>query len=242
MKKSLKENNHQYWNNIGESYTSGWTSGSKGIMSQKELSFINLYLRRFKPQSILDIGIGNGRIIENHIKNSGKQTKIFGADVSEEMVKICKKKFEKEIKIIGIKKSDASDIDSCFRNKFDFVTSIRCIKYNKDWEKILKKIYKKLNSKGIFIFDITNKYSINFLYKSKIPQYRLSTEEIITSLNKIGFRILDMRTFNRLPDVLYDLSANKTYKKALKFTEKILSRVLGNTRLGKIVFISAIKE
>lgn len=241
MKESL-EKNSKYWNDIGANYTSGWKTGSKDLMSQKELDFINKYLLKSNTKNILDIGIGNGRIIGNIIKNTSIQTKIFGIDISEEMISTCNKLFSKSKRDIKIKLCDASDVDKCFPDKFDFITSIRCIKYSSKWKSIIKKIYKKLNDKGVFIFDITNKYSVNTFFRSAIPQYRLSPKEIKEYLKKTGFTVKEMESYNRLPDFLYDLSSNKIYGNLLLSIEKLLSFIFGKTLFGKIIFICAIKE
>ena len=59
------DKNKQHWDKLGIGYSNAWVGKAKQFMSLKEMSFINTFLLRKKPKNILDIGIGNGRILAN---------------------------------------------------------------------------------------------------------------------------------------------------------------------------------
>lgn len=239
---SSKQVNKQHWDNLNTRYSNVWVKRAKKALSEKETGFINTYLRKSKPSKVLDIGVGNGRILSNLIKSTPKGSRLYGMDISDQMVKICKEKFRKNPKVKKIIACDVSQIDKCFKEDFSFITSIRVLKYNKDWPKILKKIHLKLTSGGIFVFDMLNENSINRFFKYEIPMYRTNENDLRYVLEKTGFEILDMKSFSRLPDILYELSENDIYVSALLLTEKILSIVLGNTFLGRILFVAVRKK
>lgn len=242
MNSSNKKQIKKHWDSININYSKSWEKGVKKIMSEPETLFIKQYLKKKKPQRILDIGSGNGRILNAHINWSPNNSQIYGFDISSEMVKICKAKLGSSSKLKGIKVCDASNVKNSFPGKFDFITSIRCIKYNDDWQQIINDIYNKLNSGGTFIFDISNKYSINQLYRTKVVYYRQSKREIERILKKTGFKIIEIKTFSRIPDRLYELSNNRHYAAFLHTAEDILGRIFGKTLFGKVLFISVSKE
>ncbi len=91
--------NKNYWNKWGSKYSTVWQNKAKQKLSYKETSLIERYLDSQKSRRILDIGVGNGRILESIIVNSRKKPEIFGVDISGNMVNICRKKFKGEIAI-----------------------------------------------------------------------------------------------------------------------------------------------
>ncbi len=237
-----KDINKNHWDDLNINYSNVWVKSGKKRMSEKEMGFINYFLNKKQPINLLDIGVGNGRILQNHIINTRNGTEIFGMDISDKMVDICKDKFKNESKIKEIKVRDVSKIAACFSERFDFITAIRILKYNEDWENIFKEIYLKLNSGGILIFDMLNKNSINKFSNYKIPIYRATKIELENKLEKVGFKVLDIKTFSRIPDLFYELSENKAYIYLLFLLEKLISIILGKTFLGRILFISVSKK
>ena len=80
-----------FWNKVGDNYQDSWNGLAKRATSDRELMIINGYLQKTSPKNILDIGIGNGRILSLLIKESLKNSKVSGIDISDSMVKYCQK-------------------------------------------------------------------------------------------------------------------------------------------------------
>ena len=238
----LNNNNKIYWNKLNNKYSDVWKSKAKQKMALSEADFISGYLIKLKPNRILDIGIGNGRILENHIKNSLENAKIFGIDISEKMVGICKNRFRNENKIKEIKTCDISTENLCFDDNFDFMTGIRILKYNKNWQEILIKIYDKLNKNGIFIFTMLNSNSADRFLKHRVSIYKTNKRELKNVLQNIGYEVIDLKSFTKIPDVFYILFDNSFYVSLLINTEKFLELVLGKTFLGRVLFIVCRKK
>jgi 2-polyprenyl-3-methyl-5-hydroxy-6-metoxy-1,4-benzoquinol methylase len=243
MKSSI---NKTYWNQYGKDYSRVWESKAKSELLSKELNFITSYLKSIKAITILDIGVGNGRILTRLNKESEKNAQIYGIDISDEMVRICKDLFKDKKKIKQIKVCDVSREDISINTTFDFVTTIRVLKYNKNWREIIKKIYKKLNKRGVFIFTMPNIKSVSRLHKDKFSNGELEIQytdiqELYQVLQSIGFQVLEIRSLSRIPNFFYDLHNSDSYVKTILGIESLLDKTLGTTNFGRELFIACQK-
>jgi SAM-dependent methyltransferase len=229
--------NKHYWRAIGDRYQDSWKSAAKRGLSEKEVGFIN----RFMPTNAitLDIGIGNGRILKNYLA-SKKTNAIYGIDYAEAMVDYCKKKFKTNKKIKRICMCDVSKQELPFKKKFDTITAIRVLKYNRNWKKTIKKISDSLKPSGILIFSMPNKYSINYLARPNTDIYWTTESEIRKICIANGLTILEIATFTKLPDFLYDTSNDDFSAHLISLTECSLSLVLGNN-FGRFFFVAVKK-
>jgi len=242
---SSKENK-QFWEDCNLSYSKVWETRGRQEMSKRELGYIDQCLQKFKPSKILDVGVGNGRILENLIKFSPPRAEISGIDISNEMVIICQKKFRGNKKIKAISVCDLSAEELSFKDKFDFVTMVRVLKYNQNWPQMIEKIYGRLLPGGIFIFTMPNKISISFFSgdtfsEKNIPILYSSKAELKKILVNTGLKLIEFRAFSKMPNFLYHICQNKFYVKFLLFVEKILEIILGNSFLGRELFVVCIK-
>jgi len=233
--------NRRHWDEAGANYSKSWESYGRREMSKNEMSFIVKYLKYTNQNSLLDLGIGDGRVLKTLSENTKINSKIYGLDISPLMVEICKEKFKDSQKIKELKICDIANEDIFFNNKFDFITAIRVLKYNENWRLIIKKAYNHLNSGGIFVFTMLNSKSINRFVKSTIPIHRTNVKELKEILTKSGFEILEIRSFTKLPDFFYNISKNKIFAKLVIFSEKLLEIILGKVFLGRILFIAGKK-
>lgn len=238
--------NKKYWEDTNINYSKVWQSRGRQEMSKRELNFIDKCLFKYSPRRILDIGMGNGRILENLIKFSSEQAEIFGIDVSEQMVKICREKFKNENKVQQISVCDLSQENICFNENFDFITMIRVLKYNKNWQEMIKKVYDQLNSGGVYIFTMPNKISISYFSgdtfsEKNIPILYTSYNELRKILASVDFKLVEFRAFSKMPNFLYHICQNKFYVKSLLFIEKALEIILGKSFLGRELFVVCIK-
>jgi len=231
-----------HWNNVNIEYNRSWSTLAQKEMSRREMDFINYYLKKKKPKIVLDIGVGTGRVLRNLIKNTGDDTQIFAIDYAKKMVSYCQKTFKTNKKVKKIAVCDVSRDNIDIFNSFDFVTAIRILQYNKNWVEILKKIYKKINKKGILIFSMPNYNSINrFIGNRSGHTTVLGLKKI---LPPIGFEIIEVRSMTKIPDFFYQCSFadNVLYTKILIFLEKTLEIIFGKTFLGRVLFIVVRKK
>jgi len=124
-----------------------------------------LFKRYLKPgMSILDIGVGGGRTTPYLSKIAARYV---GADYSNAMVEVCKKRFP----ALEFCHADATDMRVFQDNEFDAVVfsfnGIDAIRSHEERAKCLKEIARILKSGGIFIFSSHNARVLGVW-----PQYR----------------------------------------------------------------------
>lgn len=232
------DTNKDHWDELGSNYRKVWEGCGKNEMNKREMSFIMKYIKKTNQNLLLDVGMGNGRILETLLENTKINSEIFGLDISSEMVAICKEKFKNTQKIKDLKTCDIANETVPFNKCFDFITAIRVLKYNENWREIIKKLYKKLNHHGIIVFTMLNSRSINRFFKYTIPLYRTNVKELRKVLVEAGFEILEIRSFTKLPDLFYNNSKYKLSAKLVIFLERLLETILGKVFLGRILFIA----
>jgi len=237
-------NPKEQWNNIGIEYDKIWKGRARKEMEKKELNFINEYINK-DSRKVIDIGIGCGRILGNYVSND-LINEIYGIDIAEKMVEICKKKFKNDDKIKSIGICDISKDNIPYHTEFDFISAIRVLKYNRNWKEIIEKISNQLSPNGIFVFTMPNKYSINnfsacfnkfILKNNNYDICRTSGKEIQRVCKGLNLKLIKIISFSKIPDIFYDFSDNYIYVKLLMLSENILERIFGRVFLGRQLFI-----
>lgn len=143
-----------------------------------------------KPLNWLDVGCGTGKMAELILENTAIN-KLVLCDNSIQMIEIAKKRVHnKKVEFIH------SSIDHMDRhNAFDVVTAVQVFHYFQREERInaIKKSYKALKSKGIFItFENFAPYSEmgKVLFLKRWKEYQLSQgksyEECETHISRYG--------------------------------------------------------
>ena len=157
-----------------------------------------------KDRTVLDIGCGNGRLSQAFLFKS-----YLGVDISEELIKIAKEKYEDKSKGISfqngsflslpssIKPTSSTDsssnsstlpIDSS-TSKFNIIVSIAAfhpLPSPNDRKKTLENIHSSLKKDGIFIFSVWN-----LLHMEKyIPEKKKALLRSILTLGMIHHRDL----------------------------------------------------
>ena len=242
MKSYSTESNIKYWDQWNIKYSDVWKTTARQIMSKKETGLISKELRKLKATNILDIGIGNGRILEILNNKSVPKAKIYGIDISGEMVKICQNKFTNQFKIVQLKTCDLSVQGLPFKVKFDLVTSIRVLKYNANWKKMIKRVFDRLNPGGVFIFTMPNKLSVSGLSgdtfsDNNSPIIYSNILELKKVTSDTGFSGFEVLAFSKLPNFLYHMSNNRFFVKLLLSTETVLEKILGQSLFGRELFV-----
>lgn len=230
----------KHWNKIGKSYTAFWESRAKQEINKKELSFINRYLQKRKAQRILDIGVGSGRIIENYLTSSTVK-EVYGVDWAKSMVSYCRNKFKGDKRIKRIEVCNISKEKLPFKKGFDFISAVRILKYNKNWHEIVEKIINTLVKGDIFVFTIPNKNAFLRFTNPETAIYSATKDEVESLIKLQKGKILQITTFTKLPDVVYDISDNRYFVQVVLLLEQTLRKLFGDIFLGREFFIAVSK-
>ncbi|MBI2019788.1 class I SAM-dependent methyltransferase [Candidatus Daviesbacteria bacterium] len=232
-----KNRDQKHWETVAHSYNAFWRSKAKQELSKKELNFINSFLNKTKGRYILDIGVGSGRIIDNYLKESSAK-EIYGVDWAKSMVEFCRNRFKNDRRVRSIKVCNISSEKLPFNQKFDFISAIRVLKYNSNWQAIIGNYINKLTDNGVFVFTMPNKNSFLRFTKPETSIYSTTRTELERTVRKQKGEIIKITSFMKLPDVFYDISDNSFYVSTLLQFEKILRNIFGETFLSRIFFIS----
>jgi len=238
-----------FYDRCGEGYSRAWASLSKKYIDRFETKLIRKAVEKAtkskgdKRIKVLDVGIGTGRIASVLLKDN---VKYYGVDISEKMIKICKKRFKgnKKIKALTV-----WDIASSFPNefgRFDLITAVRSLYYTNAWRKTISQARARLNPGGIFFFTFPNRYSTSLLprllfKKRGVKSYQTKYSELEDVIKKAGFSDYEIRGYAKLPDTLYDFCNGNYSTTILILFENILRFSLGETFLARMFYVTCKK-
>ena len=161
------------------------------IMNQTQYKGIINNLNCSPNDRILDIGFGNGYLINNLAKIS--QATFHGIEISDDMIKTGCKRNRKliEQEKVHLTKGDVMDIP--FENAyFDKIYTVNTVYFWKDLDKSLLEIKRVLKPNGTFINAI---YSKEWLDKIRYTQhgfYKYSPDELVKITSRNGLNILNV--------------------------------------------------
>ena len=105
----------------------------------------------------IDLGCGTGNFSVKILKKFSIEN-LELLDISQNMLKLSKKKIKRSVKILNVDFDSFDDF-----GKFDLIYSNMSLHWSSNIEMLLKKIFFKLKSNGIFIFSLPNNESFNEL-------------------------------------------------------------------------------
>lgn len=236
------KSNKRYWDSWNSRYSDVWKPPARQEMSKKETDYIVSKIPSKKNSSLLDIGVGNGRILDVLSKKSARNTTVYGLDISQKMVEICNDRFRDNKKIKKIEVCDLSSDTIPYKTKFSLITVIRVLKYNSNWKKMLKKIYDQLESGGGLVFTMPNNQSVSIFSgdtfsDQNTPIIYTNPSDLNKVLRSVGFKNIEILAFSKVPNFLYHLSNHKYYVRFLLVSERLLEAIFGNTLFGRELFI-----
>jgi arsenite methyltransferase len=159
-----------------------------------------------KQSNILDIGYGNGYLIQKIYKKY--QPNIFGIDISKDMMDIAIKRNQKAAKEgkINLSVGDCCQL-SYEDNTFIAVTSVNTIYFWSDVQTGLSEIYRALKKDGIFYNVVYSKEWLKKLSYTKKGFQFFDKEDLIQLGKNAGFSEIIIK------DIAYGKSYMVQYKK-----------------------------
>ena len=167
------------------------------IFNQKQYKAVLDNINLKDNDNILDIGFGNGYLI-NKLFKKYIQIKIFGIEISNDMVNKVSKKYKKYIEKEQLKLNLEDIGKTSFENEtFNKIYTINTIYFWNNIEKCFSEIKRILKPNGIFLNIIYTKEYLNKIIYTKYGFNKYTVEEIKNITENNGMEILKIIEIKR---------------------------------------------
>jgi ubiquinone/menaquinone biosynthesis C-methylase UbiE len=139
--KNLEQKNKEFFNKIAGYYDKSIFKNLLFNPVKKAVEFVKVK----KNSKILDAGCGTGNLLKI-LEDKNKNLRLYGVDISKEMLKIAGKKLKK-----GIIKLQSAENMNFKKNYFDYVFSIDSFHHYYDNKLVMRNFYRVLKRKGCLI-------------------------------------------------------------------------------------------
>jgi 2-polyprenyl-3-methyl-5-hydroxy-6-metoxy-1,4-benzoquinol methylase len=230
--------NKQYWDRLGAAYSANWDRPAKRVMSDLELDFVERHLPRRSGLAAMDVGIGNGRIIERLLARH-EVAELYGIDIAPQMVEVCRVTIGTNPKVRGLHVCDVSAESIPVERDLDFVSCIRVLKYSRNWAEIVAKLAAKLAPGGTMVFTMPNRRSLTRSRAYAVEYHLTSEAELRMVVEAASCELLELSGFTKLPDLLYRAASRPTAARAVLGVERGLDVATGRARFARELFVAA---
>ena len=149
-------------------------------------------MRLSKGMKVLDIGFGNGYL--DALIYRKEQCRIYGIDISEDMVKLASEKNKKGIVNGDIHFTVGDCCNLVFEDQaFDIVVTMNTIYFWNDTIKGLQEIYRVLKDGGVFYNAALTKENLDKLFYTKNGFKKFEKHEYSEMGQKIGFNKISFK-------------------------------------------------
>ena len=162
------------------------------IMNQKLYNSVLRHINLEPNSIILDIGFGNGYLI-NKLFKKNIPIKIYGIEISNDMVNKVSRKYKHHIKNDRLKLFLENIEKTSFENDtFDKIVTINTIYFCENHRKCISEIKRILKPNGIFLNLIYTKDFLNKFVYTKYGFNKYSVDEIKTLTVENGMKIIEI--------------------------------------------------
>jgi ubiquinone/menaquinone biosynthesis C-methylase UbiE len=160
------------------------------IMNQKHYSAVLDNIELEPNNIILDIGFGNGYLINKLFKKNIPIT-IYDIEISSDMMNKVSKKNKQNINDGKLKLLLENINDTSFEtNTFDKICTVNTIYFWNDYEKCFSEIKRILKPNGIFLNNFYSKEFLENIIYTKYGFNKYTVEEIVKMTEKNGLKII----------------------------------------------------
>ncbi len=212
----------QFYDDLGEGYLETFETESMAKVLRTENDLVLFCLPESSNRlNVLEIGTGPGRIAAEVVK---KNVCFTGVDLSRTMVQACQRRIGPGHVLIHHDVSKGLPFPD---EAFDYIYSIRVLKYVHDLPCLLRDAHRVLAPGGTFLFSMSNQHSINALQmRQHVTYHRYSIKSVKEMLGRCGFSSVRLIGGPKLPDVIYQRKGEKLFH-LVSSTEKGLDRFIG---------------
>jgi len=140
--------------------------------------------RDFKGKKVLDVGSGNGYVLSKYATEGAE---VFGIDITEAGIELCRKRFE----YLGLngdfRVADAQEIPFS-DDTFDCVCSMGVLHHVPDTQKALDEIYRVLKPGGRLIVMFYHRHSAKYQFKYRVWSLLTgkSMQQLVNEFDGVG--------------------------------------------------------
>jgi SAM-dependent methyltransferase len=235
-----EERNKNFWGGIGADYSQGWAGPGQQIISEKERSFVTQHMPAVPGQSVADIGIGNGRILETLLSKDLVEA-VYGVDIAPQMVELCKARLSGHRKLKGLFVCDIGRDPLPLPRDLQFISAIRVLKYSQNWWDIVAgSLIPHLAPGGVLVFSMANRNSSKrFSRPYDVDYFTTTPKELRQRLASANSELLTISGFSKVPDFFYRTFKTALLTEALIASERFLSWAVGEAHLARELFVAA---
>lgn len=179
--------NKRFFNRIAPYYDKGifneWLTNRLIDMLQE--------IKLNKSSVILDAGCGTGNLLEL-LNNQNKNFKLYGLDISKEMLKIARQKLKKDV----VLKLESIENTNFKNNLFDYAFSTEAFHHYSDYNEVMKNFYRTLKKNGkLIVLDLDFGFLLNKLFHFIEPgNNRMHSKKEFRNLFKqYGFKVIKQK-------------------------------------------------
>ena len=209
-----------------KSFVHFWEGDKKAARERAERVLKPIRKYNEKAEKVLELGVGLGAVLDNF----PKKFIIYGLDIKEEYIDICKKKIKRGKFFVSSMHN--FKIDEKFDVIFSVFDSINFLEDFSQWESTFKAVSHHLNEGGLFVFD---------MYTPKTLQHFRGTEPKASKVSK-GYEIewaivkgntltWDLKIFEKITEDTYQIN-EYLWKETIYPVPKVVSAL---SRLFKIL-------
>ena len=160
-------------------------------LNKKQYKSVMKLFRELKPEYVLDIGFGNGYLLEALSKKNN--TIFYGIEMSESMLNSARKRNHGMIhnKKMFLSLSDVVHMD--FKDSiFDFIYTVNTVYFWSDLKKGYSEVYRTLKSGGAFANVFYTKAWLDKLSYTKYDFTKYSQNELLNEIKKMSFSKVEL--------------------------------------------------
>lgn len=157
----IEQKNKKFFNKIAKYYDRGIFKGWNKKIEKETIEIANIK----RNSRILDAGCGIGNLLML-LQGLKKNLKLYGIDISEEMLRIARKKLKNKakLKLIALEKINFKD------NYFDYIFSVDSFHHYANYDSVMRNFHRVLKKNGrLIVVDFNFGFTGNKIFHAIEP-------------------------------------------------------------------------
>ena len=197
--KDLEQKNKEFFNKIAGYYDKGIFKNLLFNPIKKAVEFVKVK----KNSKILDAGCGTGNLLKI-LEDKNANLKLYGIDISKEMLKIAEKKLKNKAKLnlVAVEKIR-------YKDKFNYVFSTEAFHHYENQDKAMENFYKALKKNGeLIIVDLSFEFALAIIEFTELLEskrrYNMANQ-LFRSGTSIGANVREAQNAESKADFIHKM-------------------------------------